>query len=92
MVEKLAVAAMSDPEYVAMIADIENGTELNDSDKDSELANMRSYWEDLSMITLKGGKTLILKNIVEIMIPKSERTNILNITHHTHLGQQMMVK
>ena len=26
------------------------------------------------------------------MIPKSERTNILNIAHQTHLGQQMMVK
>ena len=85
-VEKLAIAAMSDPEYVTMIAHIENGTELNDIDKDSELPNMRSNWEDLSTITLKGGKTLILKNNVEIMIPKSERTNILNIAHQTHLG------
>ena len=39
--EKLAIAAMLDPEYVTMIAHIENGTELNDIDKDSELANMR---------------------------------------------------
>ena len=29
-VEKLAAAAMADPEYVTMIAHIGNGTELND--------------------------------------------------------------
>ena len=83
-VEKLAIAAMSDPEYVTMIAHIENGTDLNDIPKDSELANMRSNWKDLSMITIKGGKTLILKNNVEIMIPKAERINILNIAHQTN--------
>ena len=70
-VEKLAIAAMSDAEYVAMIAHIENGTELADIPKESELANMRSNWEDLSTITLQRGKTLILKNNVEIMIPKA---------------------
>ena len=39
-VEKLADAAMMDAEYVAMIAHVENGTELNEIDKDSELANI----------------------------------------------------
>ena len=38
-VKKLAIAAMSDPEYVAMIAHIELGTELADIPKESELAN-----------------------------------------------------
>ena len=61
-IEKLAIAAMSDPEYVAMIAHIELGTELADIPKESELANMRSNWKDLSTVTVKGGKTLILKN------------------------------
>ena len=89
--KKLAIAAMSDPEYVAMIAHIENITELADIPKESELANMRSNWKDLSTITVKGGKTLILKNNSEIMIPKLERNNILNIAHQTHLGQQMMI-
>merc|ERR1711947_68146 len=46
----------------------------------------------LLTITIKGGKTLILKNNVEIMIPKAERINILNIAHQTHLDQEMMVK
>ena len=47
--------------------------------------------KNLSTIAVKGGKTLILKNNSEIMIPKSERINILNIAHQTHLGQEMMI-
>ena len=55
-VEKLATAAMLDTDYVAMIAHIELGTELGDIPKDCELANMGSNWEELSVVTLKGGK------------------------------------
>ena len=58
--KKLSIAAMSDPEYVAMIAHIELGTELADIPKKRELANMRSNWSDLSTVTVKGA--LILKN------------------------------
>ena len=42
-VEKLADAAMKDPEYVAMIADLENGTELKEIDKNSELAKIQDH-------------------------------------------------
>ena len=90
--EKLADAAMKDPEYVAMIADLENGTELKEIDKTSELAKIQDHWKYLSTKTLKGGKVLILKDNVEIMIPKAERQNILNLAHRTHLGEHMMQK
>ena len=39
-VEKLAVSAMADPEYMAMVAHIELGTEVGDIPKECELANM----------------------------------------------------
>ena len=48
MVEKLAIAAMADPEYVAMMAHIELGTEVGDIPKECELANMQSNSKDLS--------------------------------------------
>ena len=51
---------------------------------------MRSNWKDLSTVTVNGGKTLILKHNSEIMVPKLERNNILNIAHQTPLGQEMM--
>ena len=82
---------MLNTDYVAMIAHIELGTELGDIPKDCELANMGSNWEDLSVVTIKGGKSLILKHNCEILVPKKERVNILNIAHETHLGQEMMV-
>ena len=82
---------MLDTDYVAMIAHIELGTELGDIPKDCELANMGSNWKDLSVVTLKGGKSLILKHNSEIMVPKGERANIMIIAHETHLGQEMMV-
>ena len=34
---------------------------------------------------------MILRDNSEIMVPKSERENILQIAHMTHLGQEMMV-
>ena len=53
---------------------------------------MNGIYESFSTITLKVGKVLILKHNVEIMIPKAERQNILNLAHRTHLGKHMMVK
>ena len=90
-VEKLAVSAMADPEYVAMVAHIEFGTEVGEIPKECELANMQSNYNDLSTVTLNGGKTLILKHNSEIMGPKLERANIWSIAHQTHLGQEMMI-
>ena len=40
--------------------------------------------ERLSVITLKGGQSLILKDNTEIMIPKKERKNILHLAHATN--------
>ena len=68
--KKIAIAAMADREYVAIIAHIDLVTELADIPKESELANMRSNWKDLSTVTVNRGKTLILKHNSEIMVPK----------------------
>ena len=65
----LAIAAMSDPEYVAIIAHIELGTEMADIPKECELANMKSNWKKLSTVTINGGKTLILNHNSEILFP-----------------------
>ena len=85
-VEKLATAAMADPEYVAMIAHIELGTEMADIPKECKLANMKSNWNELSTVTINGGKTCILKHNSEMMVLKLKRANILSIEHQTHMG------
>ena len=43
------------------------------------------------MFTLKDGKYLILKQNKEILVPASERENIIDICHATHLGYDSML-
>ena len=86
------MSAMTDADYMAMVSHIELGTEIDESSQECELSKLKSCYEDLSTLTLKGGKTLILRDNTEIMVPKAERENILQIAHKTHLGHDMMVK
>ena len=90
-VERLASAAMGDTDYVAMIQHIELGTEPKEIPKDCGLADMSGDWENLSVITIAGGQSLIFKHNCEILVPMKERVNILNIAHKTHLGNESMV-
>ena len=82
---------MADAEYMVMVSHIKLGTEVEEMPQECELSKLPSSYKELSTLTLKGGKTLILKDNSEIMVPKSERENILQIAHQTHLGQEMMV-
>ena len=52
---------------------------------------MSGDWGNLSVVTIAGGQSLILKHNCEILVPKKERVNILNIAHKTHLGHESMV-
>ena len=92
-VEYLGKVAMSDPDYITMVHHIESGTEINDVDKDCELSELHNFKDRLSVITLKGGQSLILKDNVEILIPSKERKNMLNLAHATnHRRQDGMVQ
>jgi len=42
---------------------------------------MSGNWGDLSVVTTKGGNSLILKHNCEILVPKKQRVNILNVAH-----------
>ena len=74
-----------------MIHHIEAGTEPRDIPKDCELADMSGCWRNLSVTTIEGGKSLILKDNCKILVPKRERQNILNIAHKTHLGHESII-
>ena len=54
---------------------------------------MHNWQNNLSVTTLKGGQSLILKDNCEILIPKKERDSILNIAHaNTHRGYDGMIQ
>ena len=70
-----------------------SGTEFKSVDKECELAKFHNFQNNLSVITLKGGESLILKNNCEILLPKKEWENILNIAHaNTHRGYDGMIQ
>ena len=62
-VEKLAVSAMADTEYMVMVSHIELGTEVFEISKECELSKLSSSYKDLSTLTLKGEKHSFLKII-----------------------------
>ena len=47
-------------DYITMVHHIEAGTEIDDIDKECELSNFHNFKDRLSVISLKGGQTLIL--------------------------------
>ena len=92
-VEHLGNVAMSDTDYLNMIHHIEAGTDISEIDRDCELSKLHNHINKLSVHTLKGGQVLILRDNHEILIPKKERTNILNLAHATnHRGVEAMVR
>ena len=69
-VEHLGIVAMTDQDYVNMIHNIESGTDFKNVDKECELAKFHNFQNNISVITLKGGESLILKDNCEIIVPK----------------------
>ena len=82
-VEHLEDVAMSVRDYITMVHHLEAGTEIGDIDKECELSKCHNYKDRLSVTTLKGGQTLILRDN-EILVPSKERRNMLNLAHATN--------
>ena len=64
---------MTDTKYHMMIQHLETGADLEEIPKDCEMTEMASYLKELSVFTLKGGQSNILRNNNEILIPEKER-------------------
>ena len=67
-VEYLGEVAMSDNEYITMVHHLEAGTDIKNISKTCELSKCHNYKDQLTVITLKGGQNLILRDN-EILIP-----------------------
>merc|ERR1712215_569805 len=51
-----------------------------------------SYFDKLSVETLKNGTCLILRNNKDILVPNNEREEMLNLAHaHNHRGAEGML-
>ena len=88
MVEILAGIAARDDIYQKNVEHIENQDDLNLIHKSSELKQLRSDWEDLSVAFLDSGELILRNN--EILIPKESRAELVNQLDLTHLSYQGM--
>merc|ERR1711895_125988 len=91
-VEKLATSASSDFDYKVMIQHLEVQTEHKQIPNDCEMADMGSYYDRLSVVTLKNGMCLILRDNKDILVPQNEREEMLGMAHaHNHCGPEGML-
>ena len=91
-VEYLGEVAMTDSEYITMVHHLEAGTDIRDISKTCELRKCHNYKDQLTVITLKGGQNLILRDN-EILIPEKERKSMLALAHATnHRGEDGMIR
>ena len=89
-VEHLGNVAMSDEDYLSMIHHIEAGSDISEISKECELSRLHNHINRLSVHTLRGGQVLILRDNHEILIPKKERANLLNLAHaENHRGGRL---
>ena len=61
-VEQIAKSAMLETDYWIAIQHVELRTKLGDIPKECELSEMSGSFNDLSVTTIKGGKTLIFRS------------------------------
>ena len=75
-----------------MITNILNETPLEELDKSSELFKMGSERQYLGVWTFINGSKLVVKNSVEVVVPKGDRQEVLDELHATHMGVEGMKK
>ena len=85
----LARVASGDQNYLRDIAYIVQHGDINQISKESELRQLRSCWDDLSISSLGNGK-LVIRNGTKILIPKGFRQELVNELHRTHLSAEGM--
>ena len=86
-VEIVAGIAVRDNVYQNNVDHTENQDILNLIHKSSELKQLVSDWEKLSVVSLDSGKLILRNN--EIRIPKEARAELVNQLHLTHLGSAL---
>ena len=92
MVIELAEVGASDPEYAAMCADVENMVRPKDLHPDSELKVIEGSLQHISVATLPDGNRLLVRDGVEVLVPKPERSRILQTIHADHMSDTIMIR
>ena len=92
LVVELAEIGATDPEYSAMCADVENRIRPKDLHHKSEVKVIEGCLQHIGVATLPDGNRLLVKDGVEVMVPKSERKRMLETIHADHMSDTVMIR
>ena len=90
LVENLAQIGSLCPEYVGMLALVENRTPPRDLPADSELKLVEGSLQEFRVMQLWSGDRLLCKDSA-VYVPKSARDNILKTLHLCHHAPGLMI-
>ena len=88
--DRIAMLAADDADYQLMVTQIADRTPWEDIDPNSELRKIGGTIRELSIYRNEEGHDLILKDGREILIPASDRANMMEKLHSTHLETEGM--
>ena len=91
LVVNLAQIGSLCPEYVSMLALVENRTPPRELPADSELKLVEGSLQEFRVVQLRSGDRLLCKDSA-VYVPKSARENILRTLHLCHHAPGSMIE
>ena len=83
-VQRIAEVASEDMSYLQMVNDLNTKKPHKHFESNSELAKMKSELNNLSTKIISDGNVIILRRGTEILVPKAQRREILDLAHENH--------
>ena len=91
MVERLGEIGGRDFDFINMLQNVENKTQFKHLPADSESQLIRDSLPPLGIVQLDYGERLIVRDGMEVMIPRPARKDILNTLYLTHIAVNSMM-
>ena len=91
LVKNIANEGNLDVEYLSMMNMIKNKTENKYIPEDCELKQLSGCRDTLSLVEMGNGTRLIVRDELEILIPRSMRTEMTRVLHLSHQADTAML-
>ena len=92
LVHWISVEGEQDDDYHEMIKCINDNDPARGVSASSEMKNMESFCNLLSVKELSNNKMIIVNDGTEVLIPKNLRKEMIQRLHYTHLAQDSMIQ
>ena len=91
LVQRLAEIGGTDFEYMELLQHLENRSGWKFLPESCELRGIRDILPRLGIVELESGARLVVKDGSEILIPRTERKEMIRLLHLTHAAPETMM-